>query len=138
MKKIKYYFNNLTISGIILILISIFLFMSSANGEPFNDNITYSQNKTIKIQDDLNFPLINEYSYQVYVNNSFIGNYKRDEIIFVPDNSTINIYVPSPIKTNFIETWDIAKTQLLIAFMWIITIFAIIILIIILYKKAMR
>lgn len=139
MKKIKYNLNDTTILYLFL-LIFIFLFtINIVNAETIiYDNITSSNLKTIKIQDDLNYPLINEYSYQVYVNDSFIGNYKRDELIFIPDNSNINIFVPSTIKTNINEMWDIGKTQFLIAFMWIITIFAIILFIIILYNKVKR
>lgn len=53
---------------------------------------------TMKIDDTMNNVV--EYKYEVYLNNTFIGYYSKGENIFIPDNTNVTIYIPSPIKTD--------------------------------------
>lgn len=77
------------------------------------DNITSSNYKIIKIEDNLNINYINEYQYEVYLNNFFFGYFKKDELIYIPDNSNITIIIPSPIKTSTDNIWNLSiKPQL--------------------------
>lgn len=101
----------LLISGIIIILM--FIFPVKAETIIY-DNITTSNYKILKIDDISNIKILNEYGYEVYINDYYIGNYKKDELIYIPDNSNITIFIPSPIKTDFNTSFDLFKN------MWII------------------
>jgi len=110
------------LNKIIKILICVILLSNITSAQSIiYDNITSSNYKTITINDDLNYKLITDYSYDVYVNGSFIGEYKKDEKIFVPDNSTVLIYVPAPISLDYSSAWDLGKTYFAIAIMFIFT-----------------
>lgn len=120
---------------ILFILLSLFFINSVSSETVVYDNITGSQYKTLKIQDDLNIKYINDYPYEVYVNNSYIGNFKKDEIIYIPDDSNITIFIPKTISTNPSEVWDASKTQFYIALMYIISVFIVIIIIVWVLKR---
>ena len=71
------------------------------------DNITTSNYKVIKIGvDNLNIQNINEYSYEVYLNGTLLGYYKKGENVFIPDTSNISIWIPTPIKTNIDDSYN--------------------------------
>ena len=74
------------------------------------DNITPSNMKTIRITDDINIEFLNEYSYDIYINDSYIGSYKKDELILIPDNSNISIFIPKKFDTNLNNQYSIFKT----------------------------
>jgi hypothetical protein len=64
------------------------------------DTLTTSNYKTFRINDDINYKVLNEYSYDVYINDSYLGTYKKDDLIYYPDNSNISIYLPKGIQTD--------------------------------------
>lgn len=103
----------------ILLLVLITLIPIVSSETVIYDNITQSNYKTITINDDLNYKLITDYKYDVYVNESYIGSYKKDDKIFIPDNSNITIYVPAPISLDYSSAWDLGKTYFAIAIMLI-------------------
>lgn len=74
------------------------------------DNITTSQYKIIKIDDVTNWKYINEYPYVVYINGNFYGTFTKDQEIKIPDGSDVVIYVPSPVKSNFADSYDLGKS----------------------------
>lgn len=78
-----------------LFLIFLFLFLiNSASAEIIiYDNITTSQYKFIKIIDDSNIKILNEYKYEILINGLYYGTFEKDEIIQIPDNSNITILI---------------------------------------------
>ena len=104
-----------------IVIILLFCSFFPAAGETIiYENITTSQYKIITIDDDLNIQLINDYSYDVYLNNSFLGSYKKGEKIYIPDNMTVSIYIPdSNIDTDIGNIWDAGKVNFYIAIMYI-------------------
>jgi len=120
----------------ILILALLFLIQSVSGETIIYDNLTTSQYKIIQLDDDLNIGYLNEYTYDVYINNSFLGTYIKGEKIFVPDNSEVSIYIPkSNINTDIGTIWDSGRTSFYIALMYIISGFILIGLIIIGVRK---
>lgn len=100
------------------------------------DSVSPSDLKTISISDDLNIGTINEYSYSVYLNGSYLGEYSKNDKIFFPDNANVTIFLPpSNIKTDIGQIWDTGKTQFYIAVMYLISGAVIIFVIIILLRK---
>lgn len=100
---------------LIQILIILFL-IQNVNAEIIiYDNVTTSQYKQIRITDDINIKYFNEYSYDIYINNSYFGTFKKDDLITIPDDSDIIIYVPNNLQTNFNDTSDFVKRYLYIA-----------------------
>lgn len=122
----------------IIFLFIILLLIPVCTAEVVYDNITTSNYKTITIKDDLNYPLVNEYNYNVYINDYYVGTVKKDELIYIPDNSNISIYIPNTFTTDLTDVWDTGKTQIFITIMWIITIFIIIILFVTIFKKVIK
>jgi ABC-type antimicrobial peptide transport system permease subunit len=99
------------------------------------DNLTVSNYKTIQITDDMNYKILTDYKYDVYINNSYLGSYTKDEKIFIPDNSNITIYIPSPIKTDLGSFWNIVKSNGIIIISFLFTFIIVIVIIVKVYKK---
>lgn len=126
----------LIIAGIITILM--LSFPVKAETIIIYDDIITTQYKTITINDDLNYKLLTDYKYDVYINGNFAGKYSKDELIHIPDNSSILIYVPSPISLDYTSAWDLGKTYFAIAIMFLLTIGISIFVIIYFFKKTIR
>lgn len=62
------------------------------------DTITPYNNSIIQIDDMTNIKYLDEYTYSVYLNDRYLGEYSKGEKIEVPDNSSITIVVPANIK----------------------------------------
>ncbi len=139
-KKLKYYINNKVLLGLFFIFVFIILFVNLTHAETIiYDNLTTSNYKVIILNDDLNIKYINDYSYDIYLNDAYLGNYHKNDKIFIPDDSNITIYIPeNNIKTDISNIWDIAKTNFYIALMFLISGFIIIALIIIFILKIWR
>lgn len=127
----------------IFLLICVLMFVFQLNSLPIvlaevlPTNLTASEFKYIVIKDGINIQYINEYTYDVRVNGYFLGSYHKEDKIFYPANSSIEIEFSSPISTEISEnlvTTVIKPTLLLFlgfVFTWGI---AIVILIIVLNK----
>ena len=90
---------------LLLSLLSLLFIINNVLGETvIYDNITSYQYKVIKIDDIMNIPIF-DYKYEVYIDNQFIGYYSKNENIFVPNNSDVLIYIPSPIKTDITDIY---------------------------------
>lgn len=112
MNKIK---QNIIIWGIFIIL---FLMPSMVKAtEIIYDTLDTQQYKIIKIDDDLN---IFGYEYTIYLNDSFYGKFQKGEEILIPDNTNVTIYSPSPIKTDLGTSFDLGKSFIIIAVMFIL------------------
>lgn len=121
---------------IIIFLIFCIFIINNVNAETIiYDNITSSNYKTIRISDDLQLPVVNEYKYEVYINNNFTGYYSKNDLIFIPDNSNITIYVPSNFNTDFEKSFDVGKSIFYIGLMYLIGFALIIFIVIILIRK---
>lgn len=133
--KTKYYLNNTILYIVLLFFISI----NSVSGETIiYDNLTTSTYKVIIINDDLNYKILTDYKYDVYIDNAYLGSYAKDEKIFVPDNSNITIYIPSPIKTDFNDYWSLVKSNGIIIISIVITFVIILAIILKVYKGLTR
>jgi hypothetical protein len=84
---------------IFFLILSLFLINNVYAETIIYDNITSSQYKVIKISDIMNNALSN-YKYEVFFNNNSVGFYEKNDNIYYPDNITIDIYTPSPVKTD--------------------------------------
>ena len=103
------------------------------------DTIDTSIYKSITLSDDTNIRLLNEYKYDVYINNSFLGTYDQNDKIFVPDNSNISIYIPkSNINTDVGSIWETGKTQIFIAIMYISSGLVILLMLLFIFRKVWR
>ena len=121
---------------LIFILGLLFLLQPVSGETIIYDNLTTSQYKVVMLDDDLNIGYLNEYTYDVYVNNSFLGTYVKGEKIFIPDNSEVSIHIPtSNINTDISTIWDSGRTSFYIALMYIVSGFILIGLIIIGVRK---
>jgi hypothetical protein len=130
--------KNLKIKIGILVLV-IGLFINSINAQTLiYDNISTSNYKLLKIDDVSNIKILNEYGYEVYINNSYLGTYKKDENIFIPDNSNIIIFIPSVIKNDFSSSWELFKNMWIVILGLLFTFGAIIIFIIWIIKKSWK
>jgi hypothetical protein len=129
--KLKYYINNTILS---LIILTIFFSINTTAETVIYDNLTTSNYKVVQITDDLNYKFITDYSYDVYIDGNFLGSYKKDEKIFVPDNSVILIYVPSPIKTDLNDYWSLIKSNGIIIISFLLTFVIVLAIIIKVYK----
>jgi len=124
---------------LITLLIFTLFFINNVSGETIiYDNLTTSNYKVIIINDDLNYKILTDYKYDVYLNDSFLGSYAKDEKIFVPDNSNITIYIPSPIKTDFNDYWSIVKSNGIIIISIVITFVIILAIVVKVYKGLTR
>lgn len=113
------YRTNIKNIFIIFVLISIlFLTFPVSNGEIVNYEI--NQSKVLKIDDIANINYINEYPYEVYINNSLYGTFQKGQNILIPDNSNIMIYVSTPIKSDFGSVYDVGKVYLTLGVMYFI------------------
>ena len=101
------------------------------------DTIATSQYRTITIDDDMNIAYIMEYPYKVYVNDSYLGEFKKGESFEIPDGSNVTIYVPSPIKTDISKGIDLGSSLLYIAVLGLLT-FGLVIYLIWRFIKRMR
>jgi hypothetical protein len=105
MVKLIYNENNNSIwSGMVKSIVQIFLILVfvipnsvCADTLVTYDNITTSQYKTFTIGDDQNF---GDASYIVYLNNQLLGEYKKGELIQLPDNSNLTIFAPIFVKQD--------------------------------------
>lgn len=70
--------------------------------------------KSIIIKDDINIDYLTDYNYSVFINNVYWKDVSKDEILLIPDDVDILIYVPSPIKTEFSQAYSMSKTSLMI------------------------
>jgi len=121
---------------IYLSLLLTFIFIQSVHAETIiYDNLTTSTYKIIKIDDDMNLKYLTDYKYEVYVNGLFLGYYQKNELIFIPDNSNITIYVPAPIKTDFTSYFSIFKSYFIIGLSFIVCFGILILLLFWIYKK---
>mgnify|MGYP001302718923 CR=1 FL=1 len=83
------------------------------------DTITPSLYNYITIDDDLNIKYINDYSYDVMINGSYIGTYKKGDKIFVNDGANVAIYVPKGnINTDTGTVGSTIYTQMFIIIMY--------------------
>ena len=123
---------------IILIIALVLLLTVPTGADVFYDNITQSNYKTIIINDDLNYKYLNEYKYDVYINGFYQGSYKIDEKIFIPDNSNITVYVPSPVKTDIGNTTELIKRYGIIIISVLLTFVIILAIIVKIYKQIRR
>lgn len=123
-----------------LIILIFLIFGTIATAETIiYDDFTISNYKVLIIGDDLNIGIINDYTYDVYLDGAFLGNYKKDDKIFVPDNSNVSIYIPrGNIQTDLTMVYDQGKTQIYIALMYIVSGFLILSIIIYFIKKLWR
>jgi len=113
--------KSIYLSALILIIVSILSAQASAETIIY-DNITTSQYKIIVIEDDINIGTINEYKYDVYINNSFYGTFNEGERIMYPSGANVSIFIPkSNINTDIGDVWDTGKTQFYIALMYVLT-----------------
>jgi len=113
-KNIIYSINDKRTQFIISLLLILLSLSISAKADTviIYDNITVSQYKFITLESFGDIPLIDDYEYPVLFNNSFVGNYKKTDKIFYPDNVTITIIIPSLIKTSTDNLWrDNIKPQ---------------------------
>jgi len=62
------------------------------------DVITPYPNKIIQIDDLTNIKYIDEYTYSIYLNGSYLGEYAKGDKIQIPDNTDVTIVIPSAIK----------------------------------------
>jgi hypothetical protein len=102
------------------------------------DNLTVSNYKIIQITDDMNYKIISDYKYDVYIDNSYLGSYKKDEKIFIPDNSNITIYIPSPINTDITNYWSIVKSNGIIIISFLFTFVIVLFILVKLYRYATK
>jgi hypothetical protein len=117
-------------------LIFFIFFINLANAETIiYDNISTSNYKLLKIDDLTNIKYINEYPYEVYINNSYLGSFKKDENIFVPDNSSITIFLPQTINIDITKSYDVGKVYLTLGIMYFLGFFIVIVLIVVAIKK---
>jgi len=117
---------NIKFVVIVFVLFSLFLLTIPVKAETIiYDNITTSQYKTFKIVDDINIKYINDYTYDIYINSSFLGTYKKEELIYVPDNSSVNIVINGGIKTDMPAITDYVKPSitLIVAFFFTFGVF---------------
>lgn len=84
----------------IILLIIFALFMPASAETIIYDNITIGQYKSIKINDITNLKYVNEYKYDIYLNDSFYGTFSKGEVILVPDNVFLRIVPATEIKTS--------------------------------------
>lgn len=83
---------------ILLCAISV-IFISTANAEVIiYDTITPINNSIIQIDDLTNIKYLDDYTYAVYLDNRYLGEFAKGDKIEVPDNSNISIVVPANIK----------------------------------------
>ncbi|MDO9357272.1 MAG: hypothetical protein Q7T55_26480 [Solirubrobacteraceae bacterium] len=133
--------NNMKLKSILIIFSIIIVLMLSypVKAETIiYDNITSSNYKILKIDDISNIKILNEYGYEVYINDYYIGNYKKDENIFIPDNSNITIFITSPIKTDFNTSFELFKNMWIIILGIVFTFGILIIFLIWIIKKSWR
>ncbi len=102
------------------------------------DNITTSNFKVLKIDDIANINYINEYPYEIYLNNSYYGTFKKNENIFIPDNVDVKIIISDSIKTDFSQSYDVGKVYLTLGIMYFIGFGIIVVLIIVGIRKLWR
>lgn len=103
------------------------------------DNLTTSNYKILKINDDLNIKYINEYEYEIYINGFLYDEIRKNEILYIPDNSNIVIKIPDTIKTDLTNPYiDFVKPILTIILSFLFTFIIVIIILYIVYKKVIR
>jgi len=123
---------NKIFSIMILIIFSIQI----VNAETIIYDIPSTSNlKVIKIDDIANVKYLNEYPYEVYINGSFYGTFKKDENILIPDGANILIYASPQIKTDFNTAYDVGKVYLTLGIMYFIGFGILILLIVMGIKK---
>jgi hypothetical protein len=86
----------------------------------------------------MNYKIISDYKYDVYIDNSYLGSYKKDEKIFIPDNSNITIYIPSPINTDITNYWSIVKSNGIIIISFLFTFVIVLFILVKLYRYATK
>lgn len=117
-------------------IIAIILFsLQTVSAETIIYENTY---KTIQITDAGNIPLINEYSYDVYFNETWIGRYEKYENIYIPDGTNVSINIVSPVLTNPQDTYTVGKSILIVGVMGFFGIFIIIIAIVLIFGWLLR
>lgn len=109
--------NKNVIGNILICLIIIFLFWNLAfpvKAETIiYDNITSSNYKYITLEEFNLFLMMDDYKYDIILNGYSIGYYGKNDKIFIPDNSSIIVIIPSHIKTTTDDIWNISiKPQL--------------------------
>ena len=94
--------------------------------------------KTIQITDAANIPVVNEYKYDVYFNDTWIGRYEKYENIYIPDGTNVSINIVSPVLTNPQDTYTVGKSILIVGVMGFFGVFIIILSIIIIARWLLR
>jgi len=122
MVSFKYNQNNKQVGelmkhlSLLIILLLLFGITPTVNAEVIiYDNLTTTPYKTFTLDDDMNIAYIMEYGYKVYINDQYLGEFKKGQSFEYPDNSNITIYVPSPIKTDLNKGIDLGSSLLYIA-----------------------
>jgi len=136
---------NIKIMVILTLILAIIFFIAPVKATNIvYDNITTINYAVIKVgSDNLNIGIINDYNYEVYINNNFLGNYKKGDNIYVPDNSYVYIWIPSPIKTNIDDVYTTILKPTIITFLgfaltWGLLIVIILIVVMHLWKTYIR
>ena len=124
----------------ILYIFFIIIFVSSVvNADTvIYDNPTTSNLKLLKIDDLANIKYINEYPYEIYLNDSFYGMFKKDDNIFIPDNSNVTIFISQTINSDITKSYDVGKTFLTLGIMYFLGFFIVIVLIVVGIRKIWR
>jgi hypothetical protein len=123
----------------ILLTIILMLCIGVANAEIIiYDNITTSNLKILKIDDIGNIKYLNEYPYEIYINDSYYGSFQKNENILIPDNSRILIYASPQIKTDLNSAYDVGKVYLTLGIMYFIGFGILILLLVVGFKKIWR
>ena len=121
---------------VILIFFILIFLCSNVKAETIiYDNLTTNSYKSIRIYDDLDIKYINEVQYEVYIDNQFLGYYSKDELIFIPDNSNVSIYIPSNINTDFENVYSNSKSYIIIGIGVIFTFGIILIFLLVIFNR---
>jgi len=94
------------------------------NNYYINQTLNVTNNNTFKaiiIKDDINIDYLTEYNYSIFLDGLYWKDIVKDEILLVPDNSDILIYIPAPINTDFSQAYDLSKPALIIVAGFLIT-----------------
>lgn len=78
------------------------------------DNITSSQYQTLKISSDLCVKSIITCKHSLYINNMFTQYFTNDELLQVPNNTSIRIDLDDPINTNLEDSYNNTKRNIMI------------------------
>ena len=100
----------------------------------------YENNRTIFSVTGYTFPIKipYDYPYEIYLNDSFYGMFKKDDNIFIPDNSNVTIFISQTINSDITKSYDVGKTFLTLGIMYFLGFFIVIVLIVVGIRKIWR